>query len=751
MSASNNNNSPGGCHSLSDPLHGSDRPASKSGGDKDALDLFHDDHLASIKDIEMESVGVDLGVNSSLSCTKEVEVQAPMARKIQTQETAQKIPVVRLERLSESGPSPTQTGRDTRRKGEKRPRTADSFSGSESDASAHFSDAELSESSVSRWLKPSSKRGRGRPPTHGMYVGLGKSQDELSSQKEKERRYEAEDALAAYTEAAKAAIEERAARSRNRTPTIGITENDIPKTSAALDAKVQEALDVVLQVADKSGNLKGTFVRALKTAADTIKGAVADLRALTVTEEVARLEAANTQLSGQLAELRREVALMRTQPASMDEATIQRVMEEALRSSREQFGNMLNARMEGIERRLLPEPRLRPPLATDRKTTQTAVTAARGTTPTQSPAAVDTERVGSSKTAQPKVTKKKGKKKRTKPSMAAQEAAAAAGNTTVPPAPSKPVSSGMSWAAVVRKQPNKSPKNPAKETKGKKKAPRQRKLRPPRTAVITITLKPGAEEKGVRYESVLAEAKSRVKLGEVGLTSVRFRTTATGARMLEVPPGTNEPEKAADALAAKLREVLDQDEVQINRPTKCVEIRVMDLDDAVSADEVVAAVAAEGGCPDGAIRPGVVVRGFNGCRSLWLSCPVAAAKKILATGRVKVGWISARVLLLEPRPLRCYKCLEGGHMGAKCDRDVDRSRLCFRCGRADHKARDCTAAEASCAICSAAGKPAAHAIGSRACPTNRTRPARGKARGTVAKRPVTASQRTVEEPMETSH
>ncbi|XP_046974640.1 uncharacterized protein LOC124540908 [Vanessa cardui] len=213
--------------------------------------------------------------------------------------------------------------------------------------------------------------------------------------------------------------------------------------------------------------------------------------------------------------------------------------------------------------------------------------------------------------------------------MAAQEAAAAAGNTTVPPAPSKPIQ------------------------RERRKPPRQRKLRPPRTAVITITLKPGAEEKGVRYESVLAEAKSRVKLGEVGLTSVRFRTTATGARMLEVPPGTNEPEKAADALAAKLREVLDQNEVQINRPTKCVEIRVMDLDDAVSAEEVVAAVAAEGGCPDGAIRPGVVVRGFNGCRSLWLSCPVAAAKKILASGRVKVGWISARVLFAraEAAPL----------------------------------------------------------------------------------------------------
>nr|XP_026496141.1 uncharacterized protein LOC113400708 [Vanessa tameamea] len=219
--------------------------------------------------------------------------------------------------------------------------------------------------------------------------------------------------------------------------------------------------------------------------------------------------------------------------------------------------------------------------------------------------------------------------------------------------------------------------------------------------------------------------------------------------MLEIPPGTVDAEKSADALAAKLRDVLSPDEVQVHRPTKCVEIRVMDLDDSVTSEEVVAAVATEGGCSEGAIRPGVVVRGANGCRSLWLSCPVAAAKKILVSGRIRVGWISARVLLLEPRPLRCFKCLEGGHMGAVCDRGVDRSRLCFRCGQPDHKARECTAAEANCILCSAAGKPATHALGSKACQGSKARPVK-RTGGAVTKGPVTVSLRT-EEPMETAH
>ncbi|XP_046978118.1 uncharacterized protein LOC124543840 [Vanessa cardui] len=221
--------------------------------------------------------------------------------------------------------------------------------------------------------------------------------------------------------------------------------------------------------------------------------------------------------------------------------------------------------------------------------------------------------------------------------------------------------------------------------------------------------------------------------------------------MLEIPPGTNEAEKAADALAEKLRELFSPDEVQIHRPTKCAELRVLDLDDSATVEEVVASVAEAGGCTTGAIKPGILARHSSGTGSLWVSCPVAAAKKIVAVGRVRVGWVSARVLLLESRPLRCYRCLEGGHMGAKCDRGVDRSRLCYRCGQPDHRARECTAADANCVICSAAGKPAAHAVGAKECQGSKV-PARGKKRGVaVRKGPVATPQRRAEaEPMETA-
>ncbi|XP_050362412.1 uncharacterized protein LOC126781464 [Nymphalis io] len=440
---------------------------------------------------------------------------------------------------------------------------------------------------------------------------------------------------------------------------------------------------------------------------------------------------------------------MRQRPVAATEANLQNVMEEALRANREQFSTMLNARLEGLEGRLLPEPRLRPPLAADRRrVAQAAAVAAAGK---EAPAASHATEGVEASAAKPAAVRPK----RPKRSMAAQEAAA---RRVAPQSSAEPAATPATWSAVVaRNRPKKAEKTGAKPAAAKptssgatKKVPVRRKLRPPRTAAITLTLKPGAEEKGWSYEKALALAKSRISLREVGLTAVRFRTAATGARMLEVPPGTNEAEKAADALAEKLREALSPEIVQIHRPTKCVELRVLDLDDSVTVAEAVAAVAEQGGCPTGAIKAGIIARGSSGSGSLWLSCPVSAAKKVVEVGRIRVGWVSARVMLLDPRPLHCFRCLERGHMGAKCDRDVDRSRLCFRCGQPGHKARECSAAVASCVVCTAAGKPAAHAACSKSCQGGKGAAQREKTRKVATKGPVAASPRTEAEPMETT-
>ncbi|XP_061385274.1 DNA-binding protein HEXBP-like [Danaus plexippus] len=95
--------------------------------------------------------------------------------------------------------------------------------------------------------------------------------------------------------------------------------------------------------------------------------------------------------------------------------------------------------------------------------------------------------------------------------------------------------------------------------------------------------------------------------------------------------------------------------------------------------------------------------------------PVAAAKKLTSSGRLMVGWVSARVVLLAARPKRCFRCLDTGHVAAKCRHPEDRSRTCFRCGTSGHKAAECEAAP-NCFLCEAAGKSErAHVLGASGC------------------------------------
>lgn len=97
-----------------------------------------------------------------------------------------------------------------------------------------------------------------------------------------------------------------------------------------------------------------------------------------------------------------------------------------------------------------------------------------------------------------------------------------------------------------------------------------------------------------------------------------------------------------------------------------------------------------------------------------MRCPVTAANKIMEKGKIQVGWVNARVTLLDPRPLQCFKCLEGGHVRDQCKSTVDRSSRCYRCGREGHKAQECNNAP-KCPVCADLGRPANHRSGNKAC------------------------------------
>lgn len=234
-----------------------------------------------------------------------------------------------------------------------------------------------------------------------------------------------------------------------------------------------------------------------------------------------------------------------------------------------------------------------------------------------------------------------------------------------------------------------------------------RKRREPRTAAISITCPPGT------YEANLREARQRMEERGLHLEGANIRRGVTGSYIFEIP-GENRHERA-DKFALGLKEALQNKKgVKIQRPTKMAEIRLRGLDESIRAPEIVKAIAATGGCFEEEVQLGEIRRSPAGTGIVWARCPLVAANAILKTARIQIGWAVVRVELLEARPLQCFKCLEGGHVRARCPNAIDHSGKCYRCGEEGHAARHCEAA-VNCPVCTDKGLPANHRAGSKAC------------------------------------
>lgn len=83
-------------------------------------------------------------------------------------------------------------------------------------------------------------------------------------------------------------------------------------------------------------------------------------------------------------------------------------------------------------------------------------------------------------------------------------------------------------------------------------------------------------------------------------------------------------------------------------------------------------VSVSGDCNPADVRVGLIRRMFSGLNSVWVKCPLAAAIKVATEGRVRMGWTSARVRLLEARPVQCFKCWRFGHVRNICKYSEDR-------------------------------------------------------------------------------
>lgn len=252
-----------------------------------------------------------------------------------------------------------------------------------------------------------------------------------------------------------------------------------------------------------------------------------------------------------------------------------------------------------------------------------------------------------------------------------------------PPPAEKEGARPGSWAkAVSRKAGSRSsPAGTTRPNEGKgegtpgKKKTGKRWPTLPKSAVVAINPLPGGEHTG---RELIREAQQALSLEKLEVPPLEIKRSRMGGYLLAVRG--EGAEEGADRLARGLRGMPQATKVAITRPAKRCEMRVSGLDEGVSPTEVVQAVAAAGGCPVEEVKPGDIRCTSTGMGALWIRCPAAAAIKVAKAGGVRVGWAWAPVGLLTPRPQRCFRCLETGHLRIHCASPVDRSARCYRCG-----------------------------------------------------------------------
>ncbi|XP_004922866.1 uncharacterized protein LOC114247035 [Bombyx mandarina] len=183
-------------------------------------------------------------------------------------------------------------------------------------------------------------------------------------------------------------------------------------------------------------------------------------------------------------------------------------------------------------------------------------------------------------------------------------------------------------------------------------------------------------ERGLTYRDLLAEAQSKID-ADLGIPIQR--TSLTGAKILVV--AGYEKEVKVDLLAEKLREILPTRRITVTRPAVTAAIRISGFDDSVSREEAAAELAKVGECSVDATKIGEIKPGPGRMGQVLVRCPIAAAKKIVAVTKLRIGWSVVRVRLLETRRLQRFRCHALGHVGALCPSSVDRSHDCYGADR----------------------------------------------------------------------
>jgi hypothetical protein len=217
---------------------------------------------------------------------------------------------------------------------------------------------------------------------------------------------------------------------------------------------------------------------------------------------------------------------------------------------------------------------------------------------------------------------------------------------------------------------------------------------------------------GRSYADLLKEIRVKVKPEEHGADVRAIRQTRTGGVLLELGAKTKNRDNFSDALKNALGEC---GTVRNLEPKTTLEIR--DLDSLTTVEEVREAILRDLGENAGDVKVFLTRPNSRELKLAVVSLSERGANILLKAGRIKVGWVSARIRR-RVEVIKCFRCFGFGHLQTDCKGPDRRSQnLCLRCGGSGHKKDSCIA-NAKCCLCvsfDSGQVDADHVPGARAC------------------------------------
>ncbi|XP_025264641.1 uncharacterized protein LOC112638009 [Camponotus floridanus] len=148
-----------------------------------------------------------------------------------------------------------------------------------------------------------------------------------------------------------------------------------------------------------------------------------------------------------------------------------------------------------------------------------------------------------------------------------------------------------------------------------------------KSAVVTITSKPD----GLTYAQILAKAREKVCLRELGIQTTIIRRAISDAIVIKVPGPQGK--QLASVLRSNLAEVLGQD-AKVQNPVTMGELRLRGIDPSTTEEEIYLEMESLSGAHRSEFKVSTISNMRDGMRVAWVTCPLQTAVKIAENGVV---------------------------------------------------------------------------------------------------------------------